>query len=69
MPVDVNVQLSVALPDPVRLAGETEQNDVVLVARLTIPENPSTLVIVIVEVPVLPLFTVTLVGLALIEKF
>ena len=41
---------------------------VLLVARLTTPENPFSGVIVTVEVPVVPVFMVTLDGLALTVK-
>jgi hypothetical protein len=58
---------SVTLPDPVRFVGDTVQK-VLLVVRLTTPANPLTAVIVIVEVPVTPGLTVTLVGLAVIVK-
>ena len=58
---------SVALPDPVTLVGETEQ-DVLLVVRLTTPAKPFNPVTVIVEVPALPALTVTVVGDAAIVK-
>jgi hypothetical protein len=58
---------NVALPDPVTLVGATEQ-EVLLVVRLTTPANPFSAVTVIAEVPADPAFTVTLVGLAAIEK-
>jgi hypothetical protein len=41
-------------------------HEVLLVVRLTTPANPLTAVMVIVEVPVAPAFTVTGVGLAVI---
>ena len=63
----VNVQDSVALPEPVTLVGDTV-HDVLLVVRLTTPANPLRAAIVIVEVPAEPALTVTLVGLALIVK-
>ena len=59
---------SVALPEPVTLVGETV-HDVLFVVRLTTPVNPLTAVIVIVDVPAVPAFTVTVVGLAVIVKF
>jgi hypothetical protein len=62
-----NVHDRVALPEPVTLAGETEQ-DVLLVLRLTIPVKPLTAVIVIVDVPGALTFTLTEVGLAAIVK-
>ena len=64
---EVNVQDSVALPEPVTLVGVTEQ-DVLLVAKATTPENPCCAVIVMLDVAAVPAFTVTLVGLALIVK-
>jgi hypothetical protein len=67
-PVVLNVHDRVALPDPVTLAGETEHEEVVLVTRLTMAENPSNPVIVTLEVPALPTFSLTLVGLAAIVK-
>jgi hypothetical protein len=44
------------------LDGETET------VRLTVPEKPLMLVKVIVEVPVAPVFTVTVVGFSVMEK-
>ena len=61
------MQESVALPEPVTLVGATE-HDVLLVVKLTTPVNPLTPVIVIVDVPELPAFTVTVVGLAVMVK-
>ena len=58
---------SVEVPEPVTLVGLTE-HDVLLVARLTTPENPFTAVTVIVEVAAVPALTVTDVGLAVIVK-
>ena len=57
----------VAPPEPVTLVGAT-LHEVLLVVRLTTPEKPWRPVTVIVDVPALPAFTVTLVGLALIVK-
>jgi len=57
----------VALPEPVTLVGATEQ-EVLLVVRLTTPAKPFRAVIVILEVPAAPTFTLTLVGLAVIVK-
>ena len=65
VPVDVNVQDSVALPEPVTLVGVTLQDDVVLVARLTVPAKPFTEVIVIVAEPEAFTFTLRLFGLAM----
>ena len=64
----VNVQDSVALPEPVTLVGDTVHDAVVLVTRLTTPAKPLRAVIVIVDVPAEPALTVTLVGLAAIVK-
>ena len=55
------------LPEPVTLAG-VRVHDVLLLTRLTMPAKPWSAVIVMVEVPALPAFTVTLVGLAAIVK-
>ena len=57
----------VELPDVVTLVGASV-HAVLLLDRLTVPVNPLSGVIVIVEVPGAPTFTVTLVGLADIEK-
>jgi hypothetical protein len=67
VPVELNVQDSVALPDPVRLDGETVQL-VLLVDRFTALENPFSAETVMLEVPRAPLLIVTLVGLAAIVK-
>ncbi len=62
-----NVQDSVELPEVVTLVGLSVQA-VLLLVRLTVPVNPLSGVIVIVEVPADPALTVTLVGLAVIVK-
>ena len=62
-----NVHDNVALPEPVTLVGATE-HEVLLVVRLTTPANPLTAVTVIAEVPGVPAFTVTVVGLAAMVK-
>jgi len=62
-----NVQDNVELPEVVTLVGVSVQA-VLLLARLTVPVNPLSGVIVIVEVPADPALTVTLVGLAVIVK-
>jgi len=62
-----NVQDSVELPDVVTLVG-VRVHAVLLLARLTVPVNPLSGVIVIVEVPAEPALTGTLVGLAAIAK-
>ncbi len=61
------MQDRVALPEPLTLVGATLQ-DVLLVVRPTTPANPFSPVIVIVEVPALPAFTVTVAGLAAMVK-
>jgi hypothetical protein len=68
LPVDVKVQDSVELPEPVTLVGETVQDAVVLVTRLTTPAKPFRPVTVIAEVPAALTLTLTLVGLAAIVK-
>jgi hypothetical protein len=67
VPCTVNVHESVALPEPVTLAGDTVQ-DVLLVARLTTPAKPFNPVTVIAEVPATLTLVVTVVGLAAIVK-
>ncbi len=62
-----NVQDNVELPEVVTLVGLSVQA-VLLLARLTVPVNPLSGVIVIVEVPADPALTVTVVGLAVIVK-
>lgn len=68
VPVVLKVQESVALPEPVMVGGETLHDEVVFVARLTVPANPLIAVTVIVEVPAALTLTVTRVGLALRAK-
>jgi hypothetical protein len=63
VPVDVNVQDRVELPEPVTLAGVTLHDDVVLVARLTIPAKPFMDAIVTVAEPEAFTFTLRLFGL------
>jgi len=67
VPAAAKVHDRVELPEPVTLVGDTV-HDVLLVVRLTTPAKPFTAVIVIVEVPEEPAFTVTLVGDAVIVK-
>jgi hypothetical protein len=66
------VHESVEVPEPVTVAGATEQVSPVLgeiaAARLTDPVNPCKDVMVIVEVPAAPALAVTSVGLAAIVK-
>ena len=67
VPADVKVHDSVTLPDPVTLVGLAAQ-DVLLVAKLTIPAKPFCAEILTVDVPALPAFAVTVVGERLIVK-
>jgi hypothetical protein len=64
---DGKVHDRVALPEPVTLVG-LAAHDVLFVARLTVPAKPFCGEIVTVEVPALPAFTLTEVGLTLIVK-
>jgi hypothetical protein len=63
-PDEVKVQDSVEVPEPVTLAGETLQNAVVFVTRLTTPAKPFTGVMVIVDEPSAFTLTLTLDGFA-----
>lgn len=63
----LNVQDKVALPEPVRLAGDRVQS-VLFELRLTNPLNELNPETVIVELPFAPTLTDTIVGLAPIEK-
>jgi hypothetical protein len=63
----VKVHESVALPEPVTLVG-LAAHAVLLVAKPTMPVKPFSGVTVTVDVPALPAFTVTVVGMTLIEK-
>ena len=71
-PLTVAVQESVEVPEPVTLVGVRVHVRPVLgeivEVRLTTPAKPLTAVTVIVEVPGLPTFTATLVGLAAMVK-
>jgi hypothetical protein len=67
VPADVNVHENVAVPEPVTVAGVKEHAGL-SDERLTTPLNWLNLVIVIVDVPAVFAFTVTLVGLASIEN-
>ena len=67
VPVDAKLHESVELPEPVTLVG-VRVHEVLLLARLTVPVNPPTGLMVIVEVAAVPALTVTLVGLAVIVK-
>jgi hypothetical protein len=62
-----NVQDNAALPDPVTLVGETV-HDVLFVTRSTLAEKPFDPVTVMVDWPVVPALTGTLVELAVITK-
>ena len=61
------MQDRVALPDPVRLVGET-LHEVLFVIRFTVPVKPLIGATVIVEVPAVPTFRVVAVGLAVMAK-
>jgi hypothetical protein len=72
LPLEVAVQDSVEVPEPVTLVGVRVQlfpvAGLLVEVRLTTPANPLTAVIVIAEVPAWFTFTLTLVGLAAIVK-
>lgn len=72
MPATVAVHDRVEVPEPVTLVGvRVHVSPVVglmVEVRLTMPAKPLTAVTVIVEVPGVPTFTLTLVGLAAIVK-
>ena len=61
------MQDRVALPDPVRLVGET-LHKVLFVIRFTVPVKPLIGATVIVEVPADPTFRIAAVGLAVMAK-
>jgi len=65
--VEANVQERVELPEPVTLLGDT-LHEVLLVLRLTTPVNPLSGVMVMLELPAEPTFTLILVGLLAIVK-
>lgn len=67
MPADGKAQERVALPEPVTLVG-LAAHAVLLVANPTTPANPFCAETVTAEVPELPAFIVTAVGLTLIVK-
>jgi hypothetical protein len=67
VPANAKVQDMVELPDPVTLVGLTA-HAVLLVANATTPAKPFCAEIVTVEVPELPAFTVTIVGLTVMVK-
>ena len=64
---DGNVHERTEVPEVVTLAGVSVQA-VLLLARLTVPVNPLSGVIVIVDVPAAPTLTGTVVGVAFIVK-
>ena len=72
MPESDPVHERVDVPDPPEILVEDRLQDrlveLVVTARLTVPLNPLSGAIVIVEVAATPAFAVTLVGLALIVK-
>ncbi len=65
-------QESVDVPEPPTILVEDRVHErlveLVVTARVTVPENPLTGATVIVEVPATPAFTVTLVVLAVTVK-
>ncbi len=65
--VEANVQERVEPPEPVTLLGDT-LHEVLLVLRLTTPVNPLSGVMVMLELPAEPTFTLILVGLLAIVK-
>lgn len=65
--VDENVQDRLELPEPDMVLGAT-LHEVLLVLRLTTPEKPFRAVTVMLDMPVEPTFTLTLVGLATMVK-
>ncbi len=67
VPVEVNVQESALVPEPATLAG-VRVHAALLAERLTVPVKPPVGVMVIVEVPAAPTFTLTVVGLAAMVK-
>ena len=67
-PLVVNVHESVLLAEPVRVLGETEHDDVVLVVRLTTPAKELTALTEIEDIAVALTLVVRLVGLAVILK-
>ena len=68
VPVVVKVHDNVELPEPVTLVGDTVQEAVVLVTRLTTPAKLFWPVMLIAEVPAALTLTLTLVGLAAMVK-
>lgn len=72
LPTELPVQDNVDVPEPpailVELNVQTRVAELVVTARVTVPVKPLRGLIVIVEAPVAPTFTLTLVGLAAIEK-
>jgi hypothetical protein len=67
VPTDVKSHDRLPLPDPVSVAGVIVQA-VLLDDRLTVPAKPFRPVTLMVEVPADPALTVTVLGLAAIEK-
>jgi hypothetical protein len=66
-PTNVELHDSVALPLPVRLVG-VRVHAVLLVDKLVTPEYPNIPVTVMVEVPAVPRFTLTMIGLDVMLK-
>jgi hypothetical protein len=73
LPAALPVQVRVEVPEPPTILVEESVHDrlveLVVTARPTVPAKPLTGATVIVEVPATPVFTVTLVGLAVKVKF
>ena len=67
MPVAVNVQVSVEVPEPVTLVGESV-HDALLSVRLTTPLKPWRAVTVIVDDAAVFVVAATVVGFAAIVK-
>jgi hypothetical protein len=72
LPATLPVQVRVEVPDPPVILVELNVHDrlveLVVTARPTVPVKLLSGAIVMVEVPATPVFTVTLVGLAVIVK-
>jgi len=66
------VQESVEVPDPPEMLVEDKLHErlveLVVTDRATVPAKPLTEPIVIIDIPATPVFTVTLVGLAVMLK-
>jgi len=67
VPLEVNVQDSVEVPEPVTVVGDSVQA-ALLTVSVAVPENPLMAASVMVEVPAEFTLTATVVGLAVIVK-